>query len=53
MVSGSAGPSSTVNWRVRASGFTFLEPGRKVRVKLNLPKNRAHLAWREFRRLAV
>ena len=37
----------------RASGLVFLEPGRYVSVKSNLPKNKAHLACREFRRLAV
>ncbi len=52
MGSGSEPVSSAVNWRDRESGLIFWEPGWYVREKLNLPKNRAHLAWREFRRLA-
>ncbi len=50
--SGSEHVSSGVNWNNRESGLMFWELGWYVMVKLNLPKNRAHLAWCEFSRLA-
>ena len=42
----SSGRLSGTNWRERASGWTFFEPGRYERVKLKRVKKRAHLAWR-------
>lgn len=52
MKDGSSDGGSEQWRRERASGFRFLNPGLEERWKLKLLKNRTHLAWREFSRLA-
>ena len=52
MLEGDLGAELGSNRRESASGFTFLDPGRYDKVKLNVLKNKAHLAYLELSLLA-